>query len=141
MEIHRLRKTEGGASGWFSGQVYLEVLVPARPEGESLFLVRFAPRGRTAWHTHPQGQVLYVAEGVGLAQSRGARAQLLLPGDMVVFAPGEEHWHGALPDRFMAHLALQKADGEGKTAYWGEEVAEEAYLEAAREALEATPLL
>jgi quercetin dioxygenase-like cupin family protein len=60
---------------------------------------------------------------------------------MVVFAPGEGHWHGALPDRFMAHLALQKADGEGKTAYWGEEVAEEAYLEAAREALEATPLL
>jgi len=140
MEVRRLRSTERGSPEWFSGEVLLEVLLAARPEGESLLLVRFAPGARTAWHAHPQGQVLYVTEGVGLAQSRGARARLLLPGDVVVFAPGEEHWHGAFPDRFLVHLALQGADGEGRTAYWGEKVMEEAYREAAREALEATPI-
>lgn len=77
---------------------------------------------------------------MGLAQSRGGRARLLLPGDVVVFAPGEEHWHGAFPDRFLVHLALQGADGEGRTAYWGEKVPEEAYREAAQEALETTPI-
>ncbi|WP_022798660.1 cupin domain-containing protein [Thermus islandicus] len=103
MEVRRLRSTERGSPEWFSGAV----LLAARPEGESLLLVRFAPGARTAWHAHPKGQVLYVTEGVGLAQSRGGWARLLLPGDVVVFAPGEEHWHGAFPDRFLVHLALQ----------------------------------
>lgn len=134
MEIHRRRLTERGRADWFTGEVYLEVLLPARPQGESLLLVRFAPGARTAWHAHPRGQVLYVLEGEGLAQARGGPARRLLPGDLVVFPPGEEHWHGAAPGRFLVHLALQGADPEGQTAYWGEKVLEEAYAQAAEEA-------
>ncbi|TBH20600.1 (R)-mandelonitrile lyase [Thermus thermamylovorans] len=134
MELLRQRRTERGSADWFTGEVFLEVLLPARPGEVGLLLVRFAPGGRTHWHAHPQGQVLHVVEGVGLAQSRGQEARLLLPGDVVLFAPGEEHWHGAAPGRFMAHLALQGADPQGRTAYWGDPVAEEDYLRAAEEA-------
>ncbi len=134
MEIHRHRLTERGRAQWFTGEVYLDVLLPAQPQGESLLLVRFAPGARTAWHTHPRGQVLYVLEGEGLAQAKGGPARRLLPGDIVVFPPGEEHWHGAAPGRFLVHLALQGADPKGEATYWGEKVTEEAYARAAEEA-------
>ena len=78
--------------------------------------VHFAPGARTAWHTHPNGQTVYVTEGVGLAQRRGGPVAEIRPGDRVCFEPGEEHWHGAAPDRFMTHLAMLEVDDEGNSA-------------------------
>jgi quercetin dioxygenase-like cupin family protein len=82
---------------------------------------------RTAWHTHPFGQNIHVTEGAGLCQRRGGSIEVIRPGDSVFFEPGEEHWHGAAPDRFMTHLAMQEVDDEGNPASWGEHVTDEEY--------------
>jgi quercetin dioxygenase-like cupin family protein len=89
--------------------------------------VRFAPGARTAWHSHPRGQTLYVTDGIGLVARRGAPPQEIRPGDVVHVEPGEEHWHGATPDRFMAHVAIQEADDEGRVVTWLEHVADTDY--------------
>ena len=89
--------------------------------------VHFTPGARTAWHTHPNGQTIYVLEGVGLAQRRGGPIEVIRPGDRVFFEPGEEHWHGAAPTRFMTHLALLEVDDDGNAATWGEHVTAEEY--------------
>ena len=89
--------------------------------------VHFAPRARTAWHRHPFGQVLRVVEGSGLAQTRGGPVEEIRAGDSVQIEAGEEHWHGAGPSTFMTHIAVQEADEEGLTAYWGERVSEDEY--------------
>jgi quercetin dioxygenase-like cupin family protein len=93
-------------------------------------LVHFTPGARTAWHTHPLGQSIYVTEGVGLCQRRGGPVEVIRPGDRVFFAPGEEHWHGAAPNRFMAHLALNEVDEDHGAAEWGEHVSDEEYAAA-----------
>ncbi|SEP06954.1 Cupin domain-containing protein [Actinacidiphila rubida] len=72
--------------------------------------VRFAPGARTAWHSHGLGRTLYVVEGIALVQARGGRVLEAHPGDVVGTPPGEDHWHGAAPDRFMVHLALWETD-------------------------------
>jgi quercetin dioxygenase-like cupin family protein len=77
------------------------------------------PGARTAWHTHPNGQTIYVTEGAGLCWRRGGPIERIRPGDRVFFEPGEEHWHGAAPDRFMTHLAMLEVDDEGTNATWG----------------------
>ena len=92
--------------------------------------VHFTPGARTAWHTHPHGQTVYVVEGVGLAQRRGGPIEVIRPGDRVFFEPGEEHWHGASAARFMTHLALLQVDEEGSNATWGEHVTDEEYAAA-----------
>jgi quercetin dioxygenase-like cupin family protein len=74
------------------------------------------PRARTAWHTHPNGQTIYVTEGIGLAQRRGGPIEVIRPGDRVFFEPGEDHWHGAAPNRFMTHLAVLEVDDKGNGA-------------------------
>jgi quercetin dioxygenase-like cupin family protein len=79
------------------------------------------------WHTHPNGQTIYVTEGVGLAQRRGGPIEVIRPGDRVFFEPGEEHWHGASPKRFMTHLAVLQVDDEGNSATWGKRVTDEEY--------------
>ena len=89
--------------------------------------VHFTPRARTAWHTHPNGQTIYVTEGVGLCQRRGGAIEVIRPGDRVFFEPGEVHWHGAAPDRFMTHLAIQQVDEQGSAVAWGEHVSDEEY--------------
>ena len=75
--------------------------------------MHFTPGARTAWHTHPFGQTIYVTEGVGRCQRRGGPVEEIRPGDRVFFEPGEDHWHGAAPDRFMTHLAMHEVDDEG----------------------------
>ena len=113
---------------WSTGAVYLDVMAsPA--DGSRVFAVNahFAPAARTAWHTHPRGQTIYVTEGVGLARRRGGPVEVLHPGDRVFFAPGEEHWHGAAPDRLMAHVAVVQVDDEGNAATWLERVTDEEY--------------
>jgi quercetin dioxygenase-like cupin family protein len=89
--------------------------------------VHFTPGARTAWHTHPLGQTIYVTEGVGLCQQRGGPVEVLRPGDRVFFEPDEDHWHGAAPDRLMTHIAMQQQDGQGNVVTWGEHVTDVEY--------------
>src|SRR4051812_47887831 len=106
--------TEKGPADWFTGDVYIDAV--AAPAGTSTFaaaLVHFTPGASTAWHTHPHGQTIFVTEGVGLCQREGDRLEVIRPGDRVFFEPGENHWHGAAPDRFMAHIAMQQNDDAG----------------------------
>jgi quercetin dioxygenase-like cupin family protein len=103
------------------------VAVPSGASRVSASRVHFTPGARTAWHTHPNGQTIYVLEGVGLAQRRGGSIEVIRPGDRVFFEPGEEHWHGAAATRFMAHLALLQVDDEGNNATWGAHVTDEEY--------------
>jgi quercetin dioxygenase-like cupin family protein len=88
--------------------------------------VRFEPRARTAWHTHPLGQTLRVMSGVGRVALWGGPVREIRPGDTVWIEPGEKHWHGAGPDTAMVHIALQEAlDGTHVT--WLEKVSDEQY--------------
>ncbi len=120
--------TQRGPGEWFTGSVYLDtVATPAGPSRLSATRVHFAPAARTAWHTHPNGQTIYVLEGLGLCQRRGGPVEAIRPGDRVFFEPGEEHWHGASPSRFMTHLALLQVDDEGSSATWGDHVTDEEY--------------
>ena len=123
--------TNPGPSEWFTGNVYLDAIaVPTETSRLSATNVHFTPAARTAWHTHPNGQTIFVVEGVGLAQRRGAPVEVIRPGDRVFFEPGEEHWHGAAPDRFMSHVALVQVDDEGTSATWGDHVTDEEYAAA-----------
>ena len=81
---------------------------------------------RTNWHTHPEGQILYVVTGTGRAQKEGEEVVEIGPGDVVYFAPGEKHWHGAGPDTFMVHVAVNPAT-ETAVPTWMEPVTEEDY--------------
>ena len=124
-------ETMAGPSDWFTGTVLLDaVATPSGPSRLSAFSVHFAPGARTAWHTHPNGQTIYVTEGVGLCQRRGEAIEVIRPGDRVFFEPGEAHWHGAAPNRFMAHFAMQDTDDAGNNATWGEHVTDEEYAAA-----------
>lgn len=124
-------ETAAGPGEWFTGAVYIDaVATPCEASRLSASSVHFTPGARTAWHTHPNGQTIYVTEGVGLAQRRGGAIEVIRPGDRVFFEPGEDHWHGAAPNRFMTHLAMQEADDQGSAVIWGEHVTEEEYAAA-----------
>jgi quercetin dioxygenase-like cupin family protein len=112
----------------FTGTVWQDPIIQAPdPARVRSAWVRFEPGARTAWHTHPNGQTIYVTEGVGLAQRRGGPVEVIRPGDRVFFEPGEDHWHGAAPDRFMTHLAMLEVDADGQSAAWAEHVTDEEY--------------
>ena len=124
--------TNAGPSDWFTGTVYLDTIAsPAPPSRLAAASVHFTPGAHTAWHTHPYGQTIFVVEGICLCQGRGGGAEAVHPGDRVYFEPGEEHWHGASPDRFMTHIAMQEADESGSVVTWGERVSDEEYAAAA----------
>jgi quercetin dioxygenase-like cupin family protein len=123
--------TSPGPSEWFTGDVYIDaVATPSEPSRLAASSVHFTPGARTAWHTHPDGQTIYVTEGVGLCQRRGGPIEVIRPGDRVFFEPGEDHWHGAAPNRFMTHVAMHQADDEGDFVVWGEHVSDEQYGQA-----------
>jgi quercetin dioxygenase-like cupin family protein len=120
--------TAPGNPEWFTGAVYVDAIAsPAPPARAAAALVHFTPGARTAWHTHPFGQTIFVTEGVGRCQRRGGAVEEIRPGDRVFFEPGEHHWHGAAPDRFMAHIAIQEADESGSPVTWGEHVTDAEY--------------
>lgn len=122
------RATGKGPAEWFTGDVYIDPIKD--PDGKSAVgcaHVRFAPGARTAWHTHPKGQTLYVTDGIGLVASRDSEAKEIRPGDVIYIEAGEEHWHGATPDRYMAHVAIQEADETGSPVTWLEHVTDEEY--------------
>ena len=118
MEIKRAdsQSSSIGSSDWFTGTVRIDPLFeapePARVRGAS---VTFEPGARTAWHTHPLGQTLIVTSGLGWAQHEGGAIEEIRPGDVVWFAPGEKHWHGATPTTAMTHIAIQEALSNLKT--------------------------
>jgi quercetin dioxygenase-like cupin family protein len=123
--------TNNGPSDWFTGAVYIDTI--AAPSGASRVSasnVHFTPGARTAWHTHANGQTIWVTEGVGLCQRRGGPVEVIRPGDRVFFDPGEDHWHGASPRRFMAHIAMLQVDDEGNPATWGDHVTDSEYAAA-----------
>ena len=130
MEITRIgsQPSGKGPAEYFTGAVRIDPLFeapePARVRGAS---VTFEPGARTAWHTHPIGQTIFVTEGVGRCQREGGPIEEIRPGDRVYFEPGENHWHGAAPTRFMAHVAIQEADESGSPVTWGEPVTDEQY--------------
>jgi quercetin dioxygenase-like cupin family protein len=132
MQITRNNLETGrGPSDWFTGAVYIDaVAAPSEASRVSANSVHFTPGARTSWHTHPNGQTIWVMEGVGLCQRRGGPIEVIRPGDRVFFEPGEHHWHGAAPTRFLIHLALVEVDAEGTSATWGEHVSDEEYAAA-----------
>ena len=120
--------TAPGPNDWFTGAVHLDaVATPPGVSRVSATSVHFAPGARTAWHTHPSGQTIWVTEGVGLAQRRGGPIEVIRAGDRVFFEADEDHWHGAAANRFMTHLAILQVDEEGNPAAWGEHVTDEEY--------------
>jgi quercetin dioxygenase-like cupin family protein len=120
--------TTPGPSDWFTGDVYLDsVAAPGGTSRVSATAVHFTPGARTAWHTHPNGQTIWVLEGVGFCQREGGPIEVIRPGDRVFFEPGENHWHGACATRFMAHLAIVQVDDAGIPATWGDRVTDEEY--------------
>ena len=129
MEIKRngSQPSGKGPAGYFTGAVRIDPLfaapAPARVSGAG---VTFEPGARTAWHTHPLGQTLIVTVGRGLAQRDGGPVEEIRPGDVVWFAPGEKHWHGAAPTTAMTHIAIAEAQS-GKVVDWMEKVSDEQY--------------
>ena len=116
-----------GSADWFTGSVRIDPLyattAPARAAGNA---VTFEPGARTAWHTHPLGQTLIVTFGRGLVQREGGAVEEIRAGDVVSFAPGEKHWHGASSTNAMQHIAIQEAL-DGKAVEWMEHVSDEQY--------------
>jgi quercetin dioxygenase-like cupin family protein len=129
MEIVRAgsKPSAKGPEAWFTGTVRVDPLFnpfdPARVQGAS---VTFEPGSRTAWHTHPLGQTLIVTAGLGRVQRNGGPVEEIRPGDVVWFAPGEKHWHGASPTTAMTHIAIQEVK-DGKVVDWMEKVSDEQY--------------
>ncbi len=129
MEIKRAgtQASTKGSSDWFTGIVRVDPLInapdPARVAGAQ---VTFEPGARTAWHTHPLGQNLIVTSGCGRAQRWGGPIEEIRPGDIIWFAPGEKHWHGAAPTTAVTHIAIQERL-DGKTVDWLEHVSDDQY--------------
>lgn len=129
MEIMRAgsRPSGKGPADWFTGAVRIDPLfnphAPERVQGAS---VTFEPGARTAWHTHPRGQTLLVTAGLGRAQRWGGPVEEIRPGDVVWFAPGEKHWHGAGPETAMTHIAIHEAL-DGRHVDWMEPVTDDQY--------------
>ena len=112
---------------YFTGAVRQDPLMEAaEPARTRVVSVTFEPGARTAWHTHPLGQILVVTAGCGRAQSWGGPLEEIRPGDVVWFPPGEKHWHGAAASTGMTHIAIQEAL-DGKVVEWLEHVSDEQY--------------
>jgi len=129
MEIKRVgsQPSGKGSAEYFTGTVRIDPLFEARDPARAVAAsVTFEPGARTAWHTHPLGQRLIVTAGCGRVQRWGGPIEEIRPGDVIVIAPGEKHWHGAAPTTGMTHIAIQE-QLDGKTANWMEKVSDEQY--------------
>jgi quercetin dioxygenase-like cupin family protein len=129
VELVRKEPTSKGTPDRFIGDVWVDRLAGGQQnEHIRVNIVRFAPGARNAWHAHALGQTLYVTEGVGRVQQADGEIREIREGDIVYTAPGEWHWHGASPDRFMTHLAMWEAPADGSAeSEWGEQVSDEDY--------------
>jgi len=121
------RPTKKASSDWFTGTVWQDPIVEApEPARIRALNVSFEPGARTAWHTHPLGQTLYVVTGNGLVGLRNEAPKIIKAGDTVWIPPGEEHWHGASASNAMTHIAIQEAL-DGRVAEWLEQVSDRYY--------------
>ena len=129
MQINRVgsKPSKPGPADWFTGTVRIDAPfqgeAPSNIQGAT---VTFEPGARTAWHTHPLGQTILILSGLGWAQHDGGPVEEIRPGDVVWFAPGERHWHGASPEAAMSHIAVQEGVN-GKVVEWLEKVTDEQY--------------
>jgi quercetin dioxygenase-like cupin family protein len=129
MEITRCgaAPTRRGPADWFTGTVWQDPIIEApAPARIRAARVGFEPGARTAWHTHPLGQTLVIVSGLGRVQSAGGSVREVRAGDVIWFAPGEKHWHGAAPNVAMEHLAMQEAL-DGRHVDWLEHVTDAEY--------------
>ena len=121
------RPTGKASSEYFTGNVWQDPIIAAdKPARVRALKVAFEPKARTAWHTHPLGQTLYILSGTGLIGLRNESPQLIKAGDTVWIPPEEEHWHGASPTNSMTHIAIQEALN-GIVADWLEKVSDDQY--------------
>jgi quercetin dioxygenase-like cupin family protein len=122
------RATTRGIPDYFTGTVWLDpIALLSAPFRFKSLRVSFEPGARTAWHTHPLGQVLHILSGVGRVQRAGEPVRTVKPGDTVTIEPGERHWHGAAPGHAMVHIAMQGMDENGNDATWFEHVTDAEY--------------
>ncbi|GAB1380092.1 (R)-mandelonitrile lyase [Pararhodobacter aggregans] len=129
MQIIRAGTTPSaeGNAAYFTGRVRLDPLIASELTGRiSSAAVTFEPGARTAWHSHPAGQMLIVTQGVGRVQREGGPVEVIRPGDVVWFAPDEKHWHGAAPGNGMTHIAVHEVVN-GSAVTWMEPVSEAEY--------------
>jgi quercetin dioxygenase-like cupin family protein len=118
-----------GSEEYFTGNVAVTMLTQGEePSCLTCASVKFDPSARSAWHTHPKGQLLVVTEGIGLIQEWGKPIRRIQKGDVIWTPPGVKHWHGASTGTSMTHTAIQESL-DGKTVEWMEQVSEEQYGE------------
>jgi quercetin dioxygenase-like cupin family protein len=129
MHFERSKPTGKAPAETFTGDAWVDQIVRGEaPSRVRAALVRFAPGARNAWHSHAVGQVVHVTDGIGRIQARGEPVLEMRAGDTVVTRAGEWHWHGAAPDRFMTHLAIWEAPGDGSPeTEWGVQVSDDEY--------------
>ena len=128
MQIVPKKPTVKNPPEQFTGDVWLDAIASPQQDGDRMTVVkvRFLPGARTAWHTHPLGQTLIVTFGAGRAQRWGEPIEEIRPGDVIWFAPGEKHWHGASATTAMTHIAVQERL-DGSAVDWMEHVTDEQY--------------
>lgn len=113
---------------YFTGTAHLKLLAKGEdPSCLSCVSVSFEPCARSAWHTHPRGQLLIVTDGIGRIQQWGSEVQKIQKGDVIWTPPGIKHWHGAAPTTSMTHFAIQEFLN-GKNVEWMEKVSDEQYF-------------
>lgn len=123
------RPTTRANPDYFTGTVWMDPVIGSLPPARlNALVVSFEPAARTAWHTHPLGQTLYVLSGTGRVCLRGEAPQVIRAGDTVHIPAGEEHWHGAGPETGMVHMAMQEAQ-DGSAADWLEHVSDADYTQ------------
>jgi quercetin dioxygenase-like cupin family protein len=129
LKIQPKQPTRKAPADTFTGDAWMDVIAQGEePSRLRVYLVRFAPGARSAWHSHVLGQTLHVTDGVGLIQARGGEVVEIHPGDTFYTPPGEWHWHGAAAEHFMTHLAMWEGPGAGSPeTEWGELVTDEEY--------------
>ncbi|WP_102960917.1 (R)-mandelonitrile lyase [Mangrovicella endophytica] len=127
MDIKRSgsQPSKAGPTDYFTGSVRIDAPF-AGSGGLSGATVTFEPGARTAWHTHPLGQTILIVSGLGRVQRDGGAIETVRPGDIVFFAPGERHWHGASADCAMSHIAIAEMK-DGKAVEWLEKVSDAEY--------------
>ena len=135
MDIHSAgsRPSKRAPKEYFTGTVWQDPIIAAEAPARIVSVrVAFEPGARTAWHTHPLGQTLYVISGVGRVQTKGGPISEIRAGDTVWIPPGEKHWHGASPENSMVHIAMQESL-DGTPVTWLEQVSDEEYQARSKE--------
>lgn len=127
ISLNGSRESIMGAAENFIGTVIVEPLYGANEHlPQTGGLVTFTPGARSAWHTHPAGQILMVTSGTGWVQEDAGEKREIKPGDVIWTPPGVKHWHGATATTSMSHIAVSNMQ-EGENVVWMEQVTGEQY--------------